>query len=92
MAAGAVSLRKSHHIIISSYCNIVKCQAKCQNFIIAGRDSTTENGNENETYVKFYIKEEIPVRESFLSCSAVTLLAELGSLRLYCAKESNSRA
>lgn len=41
-------------------------------------DSTTENGNENETYVKFYIKEEIPVRESFLSCSAVTLLAELG--------------
>ena len=48
------------------------------NFLIAGRDSTTENGNENETYVKFYIKEQIPVRESQLSYSVVTLLAELG--------------
>ena len=40
MAAGAVSLRKSHDIVISSYCNIVKGQAKCQNFIIAGRDQS----------------------------------------------------
>ena len=29
MAAGAVSLRKSHDIIILSVCNIVKSQAKC---------------------------------------------------------------
>ena len=28
-AAGAVSLRKSHDIVISSFCNIVKGQAKC---------------------------------------------------------------
>ena len=28
MAAGAVSLRKSHDIVISSFCNIVKGQAK----------------------------------------------------------------
>ena len=48
------------------------------NFLIAGRDSTTENGNENETYVKFYIKEQIPVRKSHLSYSVVTLLAALG--------------
>ena len=27
MAAGAVSLRKSHDIVISSFCNIVKDQA-----------------------------------------------------------------
>ena len=27
-AAGAVSLRKSHDIVISSFCNIVKGQAK----------------------------------------------------------------
>ena len=29
MAAGAVSLRKSHDIVILSFCNIVKGQAKC---------------------------------------------------------------
>ena len=29
MAAGAVSLRKSHDIIILSFCNIVKDQANC---------------------------------------------------------------
>ena len=29
MAAGAVSLRKSHDIIILSFCNIVKGQANC---------------------------------------------------------------
>ena len=29
MAAGAVSLRKSHDIAILSFCNIVKGQAKC---------------------------------------------------------------
>ena len=30
MAAGAVSLRKSHDIIILSFCNIVKGQANSQ--------------------------------------------------------------
>ena len=29
MAAGAVNLRKSHDIVILSFCNIVKGQAKC---------------------------------------------------------------
>ena len=29
MAAGAVSLRKSHDIVILSFCNIVKGQANC---------------------------------------------------------------
>ena len=29
MAAGAVSLRKSHDIVILSFCNIVKGQAYC---------------------------------------------------------------
>ena len=29
MAAGAISLRKSHDIIILSFCNIVKGQANC---------------------------------------------------------------
>ena len=30
MAAGAVSLRKSHDIVILSFCNIVKGQAICK--------------------------------------------------------------
>ena len=33
MAAGAVSLRKSHDIVILSYCNIVKGQANYQFFV-----------------------------------------------------------
>ena len=32
MAAGAVSLRKSHDIVILSFCNIVKGQANCEVF------------------------------------------------------------
>ena len=52
--------------------------SKLYNCRSSSRDSTTENGNENETYVKFYIKEQTTVRERFLSYSAVTLLAELG--------------
>ena len=34
MAAGAVSMRKSHDIVILSFCNIVKGQAKCMETII----------------------------------------------------------
>ena len=34
MAAGAVSLRKSHDIVILSFCNIVKGQAKSQDPIL----------------------------------------------------------
>ena len=30
MAAGAVNLKKSHDIVILSFCNIVKGQAKCR--------------------------------------------------------------
>ena len=33
MAAGAVSLRKSHDIVILSFCNIVKGQANPLNFL-----------------------------------------------------------
>ena len=44
----------------------------------AGLDGTTDNGNENETFVKFYIKDQIQVRESYLSYTVVSLLAELG--------------
>ena len=44
----------------------------------AGLDGTTDNGNENETFVKFYIKDQIQVRESHLSYTEVSLLAELG--------------
>ena len=36
MAAGAVSLRKSHDIIILSFCNIVKGQAKYNAEMIVG--------------------------------------------------------
>ena len=32
MAAGAVSLRKSHDIVILSFSNIVKVQAKCKKY------------------------------------------------------------
>ena len=35
MAAGAVSLRKSHDIIISSFCNIVKGQANYEIIIVS---------------------------------------------------------
>ena len=31
MTAGAVSLKKSHDIVILSFCNIVKGQANCLN-------------------------------------------------------------
>ena len=44
----------------------------------AGLDSTSNDGNENETYVRFYIKDQILVRESHLSYTEVSLLAELG--------------
>ena len=34
MAAGAVSLRKSHDIVILSFCNIVKGQANCEKLLV----------------------------------------------------------
>ena len=37
MAAGAVSLRKSHDIVILSFCNIVKDQAKCTSFVLLNK-------------------------------------------------------
>ena len=53
MAAGAVSMRKSHDIIILSFCNIVKGQAKycnlyyslflTQNFYISDFCSTSDS-------------------------------------------------
>ena len=35
-------------------------------------------GNENETYVRFYIKDQIKVMKSYLSYTEVSLLAEVG--------------
>ena len=56
------------------------CPLPCVNMQVrfAGLDSTTDNGNENETFVKFYIKDQIQVRESHLNYTEVSLLAELG--------------
>ena len=56
------------------------CRLPCVTMQVrfAGLDSTTDNGNENETFVKFYIKDQIQVRESHLSYTEVSLLAELG--------------
>ena len=34
MAAGAVSQRKSHDIVILSFCNIAKGQAKCHSVLV----------------------------------------------------------
>ena len=41
MAAGAVSLRKSHDIVISSFCNIVKGQANYDIMRFSQADSTS---------------------------------------------------
>ena len=38
LAAGAVSLRKSHDIVILSFCNIVKVQAKFVSVLILKKD------------------------------------------------------
>ena len=56
------------------------CPLPCVNMQVrfAGMDSTTDYSNENDTYVKFYIKGQIQVRESHLSYTEVSLLAELG--------------
>ena len=35
MAAGAVSLKKSHDIVILSFCNIIKGQANCHVNLLA---------------------------------------------------------
>ena len=42
MAAGAVSLRKSHDILILSFCNIVKGQAKCIQLYLDIKNSLLE--------------------------------------------------
>lgn len=55
---------------------ITPCEKMKVNF--AGHDSTVPEGNENEAYVKFYIKDEIQVKKSHLSYSEVSLLAEVG--------------
>ena len=44
----------------------------------AGFDSTDYNGNENETYVKFYMKEQIQVKRSHMNYSEVSFFAEVG--------------
>ena len=56
------------------------CLWPCETMTVtfAGFDSTADNGNENETYVKFYMKEQIQVKTSHLSYSKVSFLAEVG--------------
>ena len=44
----------------------------------AGFDSTADDGNENETYVKFYMKQQIQVKTSHFSYTKVSFLAEIG--------------
>ena len=46
--------------------------------MFAGFDSTTDNGIENETYVRFYMKDQIQVKTSILSYTKVSFLAEVG--------------
>ena len=43
MTAGAVSLRKSHDIIILSFCNMVKGQAKYGNFFCQAQITDVKN-------------------------------------------------
>ena len=56
------------------------CPMPCEKMKVsfAGHDSIDHNGNENEAYVKFYIKDQIQVKKSHLSYSEVSLLAEVG--------------
>ena len=55
---------------------ITPCEKMRVNY--AGHDSMDPNGQDNEAYVKFYIKDEIQVKKSHLSYSEVSLLAEVG--------------
>ena len=41
-------------------------------------DNYGDTGNENETYVKFYMKGQIQVKTSILSYTKVSFLAEVG--------------
>ena len=56
------------------------CLLPCEMMTVtfAGFDSIDYNGNENETYVKFYMKDQIQVKTSRLSYSKVSFLAEVG--------------
>ena len=56
------------------------CLLPCETMSVtfAGFDSTTDTGNENETYVKFYMKGQIQVKTSILSYTKVSFLAEVG--------------
>ena len=56
------------------------CLLPCETMkvMFAGFDSTTDNGIENETYVRFYMKDQIQVKTSILSYTKVSFLAEVG--------------
>ena len=56
------------------------CPAPCETMKVnfAGHDNSHEGGHENETYVKFYIKDQIQVKKSHFRYSEVSLLAEVG--------------
>ena len=55
MAAGAVSLRKSHDIVISSFCSIVKGQA---NYIPSSYIKIVQFWVGNKSYVFFKITQK----------------------------------
>ena len=44
----------------------------------AGHDNMDSNADDNEAYVKFYIKDEIEIKKSRISYTEVSLLAEVG--------------
>ena len=77
------TLEKSH---LSNWQNTILrnfhdwCFWPCETMTVtfAGFDSTADDGNENETYVKFYMKEQIQVKTSHFSYTKVSFLAEIG--------------
>ena len=56
------------------------CITPCEKMRVqfAGHDNMDPNGNDNEGYVKFYIKDEIEIKKSRYSYTEVSLLAEVG--------------
>ena len=76
-------LENSHHATYISvrYKNVRDfCITPCKKMRVqfAGHDNMDPNGNDNEGYVKFYIKDEIEIKKSRYSYTEVSLLAEVG--------------
>ena len=74
-----ISHRVTYQSVYIKYFNDF-CPMPCEKMKVnfAGHDAIGHNGNENEAYMKFYIKDQIQVKKSHLSYSEVSLLAEVG--------------